>query len=80
MNSDGWDDLGDRLEILWGPDYRGRYDLCLFRGKGRKDYFSTIPDDFALPLVDKRKEVEAFDAEEGYRGIGVTRTLPPSMN
>ena len=27
MNSDGWDDLGDRLEILWGPDYLGRYDL-----------------------------------------------------
>ena len=80
MNSEGWDDLGDRLEILWGPDYRGRHDLYLFSGEGRKGYFSTIPDDFALPIVDKRKEIEAFDAEEGYRSIGVTRTLPPSMN
>ena len=54
------DDLGDRLEILWGPDYRGRYDLCLFEDKGRKDYFSEIPDGFELPVVDKRKEVEAL--------------------
>lgn len=74
MNSDGWDDLGDRLEILWGPDYRGRYDLYLFRGEKMKDCFSEIPDDLALPVVDKKKEIEAFDAEEGYRSIGVTRT------
>ncbi len=80
MNSDGWDDLGDRLEILWGPDYRGRYDLYLFRGKGRKDCFSEIPDDFALPVVDKRKEIETFDVEQGYRSIGVTRTSRPSTN
>ena len=80
MNSDGWDDLGDRLEILWGPDYRGRCDLYLFRGKGWKDYFSEIPDDFELPVVDKRKEIEAFDVEEGYRSIGVTHTSRPSTN
>ena len=80
MNSDGWDDLADRLEILWGPDYRGRYDLCLFRGKGRKDYFSEIPDSFELPVVDKRKEIESFNAEEGYRSIGVTRTSLPFTN
>ena len=24
MNSDGWDELPYRLEILWGPDYKGR--------------------------------------------------------
>ena len=58
LNSDGWDDLGDRLEILWGADYRGRYDLCLFKGKERKDYFSKIPDNFTLPVVDKRKDIE----------------------
>ncbi|MDE0432630.1 MAG: hypothetical protein OXH92_01350 [Bryobacterales bacterium] len=80
MNSDGWDDLGDRLEILWGPDYRGRHDLYLFKGKGRKSFFSKIPDDFELPVVDKRKEIEAFDSEEGYRSIGVTRTSPPFTN
>ena len=80
MNSDGWDELGDRLEILWGPDYRGRYDLYLFRGKGWKDYFSEIPDSFELPVVDKRKEIEGFDAEEGYRSIGVTRISLPFTN
>ncbi len=80
MNSDGWDDLSDRLEILWGPDYRGRHDLYIFKGEGYKCYFSEIPDEFTFPVVDKRKEIEAFDAEEGYRSIGVTRTSPPSTN
>ena len=47
MNSEGWDELGDRLEILWGPDYKGRHDLLLFKGKGAKTYFSEIPKDFS---------------------------------
>ena len=74
MNSDGWDELGDRLEILWGPDYRGRYDLCFFKGERQGECFSEISDDFPLPVFDKRKEIEAFDAEEGYRSIGMTKT------
>ena len=82
-NSDGWDDLGDRLEILWGPDYLGRYDLLIFRGKKCKLYFShfsKIPDVSELPVVDKVKEVEDFDVEQGYRSIGVARTSRPSTN
>ena len=74
MNSDGWEDLGDRLEILWGPDYRGRYDLYIFRGDGMRGCFSEIPDDLTLPIIDKRNEIEAFDVKKGYRGIGMTRT------
>ena len=42
MNLEGWDDLGERLEILWGPDRLGRYDLLLFRGEGAKQYFSEF--------------------------------------
>ena len=81
MNSDGWSDLGDRLEILWGPDYRGRYDLYLFRGMGQRNHhFSKIPDDFELPIVDKRREIEIFDAEEGYRSIGMTFPSRPPTN
>ena len=76
MNSSGWKGLGDRLEILWGPDYRGRYDLFLFQGHRITPYFSDIPKDFKLPIVDKRKEVAAFDVDEGYRSIGVTRHSP----
>ena len=60
LGSEGWDELGDRLEILWGPDYRGRHDLYLFRGKGVNDYFSEIPNDLNVPIIDKRKEIEAF--------------------
>ena len=60
MNSKGWDELGDRLEILWGPDYLERYDLYFFRGKGMQACFSEIPDDVTLPVIDKRKEIEAL--------------------
>lgn len=79
-NSAGWNDLGDRLEILWGPDYRGRYDLFVFLGGIANERFSAIPDHFDLPIIDKRKAIEEFDAEEGFRSIGVTRASRPSMN
>ena len=69
MNSGEWDDLGDRAEILWGPDYRDRYDVYVFRDKGIESRFAKIPSDFGLPVVDKRREIEAFDAEQGPRSI-----------
>ena len=80
MNSVGWGDLGDRLEILWGPDYHGRHDLYLIRGKKSNYSFSEIPEEFALPIFDKRKEIEDFDAEGGLRSTGITRILRPSTN
>lgn len=61
MNSEGWEELGDRLEILWGPDYKNRYDMFLFKGGGQKYYFSEKPEDFDLPIIDKRAEVAEFD-------------------
>ncbi len=79
MKSDGWNKLGDRLEILWGADYLGCYDLSFFKGKGRKDYFSEIPDDFALPTEDKRKEIETSDVEVGLQSIGVARLSRSSV-
>ncbi len=70
MNSEGWDDLSDRLEILWGPDYRGGRDIYLFRGKKAEFCFSDVPpENFDLPVFDKRNEIETFDAEQGYRSI-----------
>ena len=77
MNSEGWDELGDRLEILWGPDYRGRHDLFFFKGKGAKPYFAELPEGFSLPIVDKRQEIESFDVDQGMRSIGVTRISRP---
>lgn len=77
MNSEGWEDLSDRLEILWGPDYRGRYDLCLFKNNGATLSFSEVPENLALPIVDKREEVESFDVEKGYESIGVTHLSRP---
>ena len=72
MNSRGWNELGDRLEILWGPDYCDRYDWYFFRGKGWNSYFCPLPDDCSLPTVDKRKELEEFNVDEGLKRIGVT--------
>ena len=79
MNTEGWDNLGERLEILWGPDHLGRYDLLVFGGEGTKQYFSEIPEDLSVPVVDKRAEIEDFDVEKGYRSIGIDRSeRPPS--
>ena len=65
LNSPEWDDAKRRLEILWGPDYLGRYDLIFF-GEGRLSHgFCKVPDDFELSIVDKRNEIAAFDVEEG---------------
>ena len=77
MNTDGWDDMGDRLEILWGPDYRGRHDLLLFKGGGMRHYFTKVPDDFSLPIIDKRKDIDEFDVEAGLKSIGITRVSSP---
>ena len=76
MNSDGWGNFEDRLEILHGPDHLGRHDLILYRGEKQKWCFSKIPDDLELPIVDKREEIQNFDPDEGYRSIGVTFFSP----
>lgn len=81
MNSEGWHDLGDRLEILWGPDYRGRYDLYLSKGKGQGVFlFAQIPGDNDLPVLDKKLEIETFDVERGYRSIGMTWPSGPPID
>ena len=69
MNSEGWHDLGDRLEILWGPDYQGRHDLYIFQGKEISSYFAKVPADIGWPLIDKTSEFAAFDAKAGLRSI-----------
>ena len=61
INSDGWSGLPDRFEILWGPDYCGRYDLVQFnKGSIIGITFLVLPANSPLPIIDKRQEVEAF--------------------
>ena len=69
MNSEGWDKLPDRLEVVWGPDYKGRHDLVRFEGKRVQAYFSEIPEKITLPIFDKRKEFESFDVDVVSRSI-----------
>lgn len=73
INSKTGCEPGDRIETLWGPDYCGRYDLYIFQGRNTKSVFGEVPADLELPVVDKRREIELFDVEEGFRSIGVTR-------
>ena len=73
MNSKGWYDLGERVEILWGPDYRDRYDVYVFRDNRIERRFAKLPGDFGLPVVDQRREIKVFDAEKAYEATVPTR-------
>ncbi len=63
MNSGGWEGLPDRWEIYWGPDYKHRYDLRLFKGEGARNFFSEMPEDITLPVEDKREELESLGVD-----------------
>ena len=78
MNSAGWGQEADRLEILWGPDHGDRYDYLVFENGRIRSFFAPLPDaeDLELATIDKRREVELFDPEAGFRSIGVTVNRP----
>lgn len=75
MNSPEWKQEGDRLEILWGPDYCDRYDYLVFEDGGRRSFFAPLPKEgeIKMRMIDKRKELELFDPKEGLRSIGMYR-------
>lgn len=79
MNSPEWGQEGDRLAILWGPDYMDRYDYLVFEGDLIRSFFAPLPDaeETELAVVDKRFEMESFDPEEGFRSIGVAVSRSP---
>ena len=79
MNSVRWDELGDRLEILWGPDYSDRYDWQIFEGESVLRYFCKLPAHPPVPEVDKRQELREFDVEAGLRSIGAGPIRPPAI-
>ena len=58
--SQEWDVLGDRVEILWGPDYKDRHDYKVFRGDNSTLLFGVIPNTFDIPVVDLRIAVKKF--------------------
>ena len=78
MNSPGWGAEGDRIEILWGPDYSGRHDYLVFEGSRIRSFFAPLPnaETVELGILDKRGELKSFDPEEGFRSIGVTVSRP----
>ena len=78
MNSPGWGQEGDRLEILWGPGYADRYDYLVFEGDQIRSFFAPLPnaEKVELAMIDKRSALESFDPEQGFRSIGVTVSRP----
>lgn len=61
MNAgDEWNP-GHKIEKLWGPDYKGRFDYFLFRGTAHMIYgFGPIPEHLGLPVIDMTTEVAAL--------------------
>ena len=80
MNSADWGQEGNRIEIVWGPGYGDRYDYFVFEDGRIRSFFAPLPDtaESELPIIDKRRDVELFDSEEGFRRIGVTVSQPRS--
>ena len=58
--SEEWDELSDRVEILRGPDYKGRFDYQIFCGNKTTRFFGVPPDTFDLPVMDMRTAVAKF--------------------
>lgn len=67
MKSQGWDELGDRLEILWGPDYRDRYDFFIKEKGTQRCCFAELPQGSSLPELDKRQEIKSFTPPSSAR-------------
>ena len=76
MNSPGWGQEGDRLEIPWGPGYADRCDYLVFEGDQIRSFFAPLPNAVELAMIDKWSELESFDPEQGFRSIGVTVSRP----
>ena len=58
INTNEWKNQNDTLEILWGPDYQGCYDLLF--PKHRRFDFGAIPENCDLPIVDLREDIKRF--------------------
>lgn len=73
QSSGGWEKLIGKLAVFWGPDKRERYDMVMFRRDGVfNDYFAPKPTDASLVIVDKREEIEKFDAGEALRSVRIS--------
>ena len=78
MNSPGWGQEGDRVEILWGPGYDDRYDCLEFKDDSYLWHFAPLPnaEETKISMVDKRQELESFDPEKGFWSHGTAISKP----
>ena len=68
-----WWKEGDRIELWWGPDYAGRCDYLVVMGERGRSFFRPLPnaEDIGLDIIDKRREFDSFDSQQGLRSIGI---------
>ncbi len=78
INSLGWGQEGDRIEILWGPDYNDRYDYLAFKDDRHQWFFAPLPnaEETKLSMIDKRQELKSFDLEKGFWNHGTASGMP----
>ena len=78
MNSRGWGQDGDGLEIPWGPGCGDRYDCLVCEGGRIRSFFALrlSAEDTQLLVVDGRSEVASLDMDGGFRSVGVAVGRP----
>ena len=70
MLSDRWGAVGESWIVLWGPDYRGRFDLVRHDEGGYREYFRDWPEDLEAAVHDMRGEVMRVLADNAGPGAG----------
>ena len=70
MLSEEWRTGGERWTVLWGPDYRGRFDLVEHLEDGYSEYFDEWPTSLEIPVHDVRGEVAGVLACHGSDKTG----------
>ena len=78
LSASEWPEERDRLEVLWGPDYRGRHDYIVYQGKNAQSVFGLLPnfDELPYPVVDRRRELGLLGEQEVRPNTGPKRNSP----
>ena len=59
---------GNRIEILWGPDYKDRCDYLVVKDGMPHRYFGPLPDteEVELERIDRRGELKLLGLEDAF--------------
>ena len=68
--SGDWTDLGDRIEVLWGPNYADRYSYVIINGDQISSCFGMISENLKNKFVvhDVRDKFQSFQERKAIEG------------